>query len=266
MSDATEHPTLPLPDGPAEPVVRPRRRWPWVLLVVVVLIAALVVAAELVARAVLPGIVRGIVVDSLDLPATQQLDVEAAGVLLPQLIGGSLDELRLSSRSVSLQGITGAVQATASDVSLRGGEIGDAQGTVSVDEEQFAALVERSALPVDEVAFQTPDIVASGTVQVLGSAVPLSLTVTPGADAGELLLTPVSVSLGGLDLDVAQLADRLGSMAEGIAGTQRICIADRLPAGLTLTGLEISGTRAVAEFAVDGRIGTDAALQEPGSC
>lgn len=79
---AAEHPTLvipvPPPLGAAAPRTRPR--WPWVLLIVVVVLAVLVVAAELIARAVLPGVVRSIVVEQLDLPADQQLDVETQGL------------------------------------------------------------------------------------------------------------------------------------------------------------------------------------------
>jgi hypothetical protein len=94
--------------APGAQVRRRRARWPWVLLIVVAVIAALLVAAELVARAALPGIVRSLVVEELKLPADQQLDVEASGVLLPQLISGTLDELQLSSKQVTIGGITGS--------------------------------------------------------------------------------------------------------------------------------------------------------------
>ena len=128
-----EHPTLVIPGGD-QPHPPKRRRWPWVLLIVVVVLAALVVAGEFLARAVLPGIVRGVVIEQLDLPADQQLDVEATGVLLPQLIGGELDELRLSTESVDLGTITAAVDVTAIGVPLRGGDLTDAQGTVLIDQ------------------------------------------------------------------------------------------------------------------------------------
>ncbi|MES2866484.1 MAG: DUF2993 domain-containing protein, partial [Actinomycetota bacterium] len=58
-----------------------RARWPWVLLIIVLVVAVLAVAAEFIARAVLPGIVRGIVIEQLELPADQQLDVDASGIL-----------------------------------------------------------------------------------------------------------------------------------------------------------------------------------------
>ncbi|UJP11386.1 DUF2993 domain-containing protein [Microbacterium sp. KUDC0406] len=267
MSDTSAYHTLPLPDD-LVPAAQPKRRsrWPWVLLIVVVVLAALAVAAELVARAVVPGVVRSLVIENLDLPADQQLDVQTSGLLVPQLISGRLGRLDISSDSVEVGGITGAVDVTARGIPLGAGEIGSAAGTVTIAEDQFAALVEKSDLPIDEVTLDAPDVTVAGSVPVLGMSIPMSLTVTPGADAGELLLTPVSATLGGIDLDLAQLADRLGGIGSGLSETHRICIADQLPAGLVLTDLTIAGDTAVADVEVDGRIGIDPALQENGTC
>lgn len=243
-----------------------RARWPWVLLTVVLVVAVLVVAAEFVARAVLPGIVRGIVIEQLELPADQQLDVDASGVLLPQLIGGRLDELHLSTESATIGGITGAADVTAEGVPLRGGDLTDARGTVRINAEQFTALLATSELPIDDVAFAEPDVTVSGALPVLGFSVPVALTLTPGADAGELVLTPVSLQVAGATLNAQQIADRFGSIADQLTETQRICIADQLPAGLTVTDLAVDGDEVVVDVQVNGAIVTDQALQENGVC
>lgn len=268
---AAEHETLVIPgqnaSEPAEVAARPkRRRWPWVLLIVVVVLGLLVVAAEFIARAVLPGVVRSLVVDELDLPADQQLDVEADGILLPQLIGGTLDSLHLSTDSVTLEGITGAADVTATGVPLRGGDLGGASGTIRIDQTQFTALLADTDLPVDAVAFDAPNATVSGTIPVLGIDIPVSLTVTPGAVEGDLELTPVELSVGGLVIDAGQVGSTLGSLGETLTRTQQICIADQLPAGLTLTGLEIVGSEAVIDIDVNGAIVTDEALLEKGVC
>ena len=267
---AAEHPTLVIPgsttDQGADATPLKRPRWPWVLLVVVVVLALLVVAAELIARAVLPGVVRSIVVEQLDLPADQQLDVETQGLLLPQLIGGTLDTLRLSTDSVTLEGITGAADVTATGVPLRGGDLGGASGAIRIGQEQFTALLADTDLPVDSVEFAAPNATVSGSISVLGAAVPLSVTLTPGAVDGDLELTPVAASIGGLDIDLDRVASTFGSLGEGLTQPQRVCIADQLPAGLTLTGREIVDDAAVIDIDVNGAIVTDKALQEKGAC
>lgn len=260
-----EHPTLVIPDAaPAE--AASRRRWPWVLAIVVLVLAALVVAAEFIARAVLPGIVRGIVIEQLDLPADQQLAVEADGILLPQLIGGRLDRLDLSTDAVSFGGITAAVDVTALGVPLRGGELMSADGTVRIDQGEFTTLLMAADLPIDELAFAAPDVTASGSLDMLGIPVPVSLTVTPGADAGELLLTPVELRIAGIVLNAEEISQRFGKLAAEITGTQRICIADQLPAGLKISQVEISGTEAVIGIDVDPALTSDVALQSNGVC
>lgn len=281
MSD--DNPTLPYPDAAREhetlvipgnaaggasdaPVRRKRRRWPWVLLIVIVLLGLLVVAAELIARAVLPGVVRSLVIDELDLPADQQLDVEADGILLPQLISGTLDSLHLSTDSVTLEGITGAADVTATGVPLQGGDLAGASGTIRIDQDQFTALIADTDLPVDSVAFDAPNATVSGAVPVFGVDIPITLTVTPGAADGELELTPVELSVGGLVIDADRVGSTLGSLGDDLTQTQKICIANQLPAGLTLTGLEIVGSEAVIDIDVNGAIATDESLLEKGVC
>lgn len=265
-----EHPTLVIPGekqgADAGAPARRRARWPWVLLIVVVVLALLAVAAEAVARAVLPGVVRSIVIEQLDLPADQQLDVAADGILLPQLIGGRLDSLHLATDSVTLEGLTGAVDVTATGVPLHGGDLGGAEGTIRIDESQFTSILAKTDLPVDTVSLDAPNATVSGSVPVLGIPIPISLTATPGVAEGDLELTPVSLTIGGLEVDADQVGSSLGSLGAQLTDTQRVCIKDQLPAGLTLTGLEIEGSEAVIDVVVDGAIATDQALREKGAC
>jgi hypothetical protein len=106
----------------------------------------------------------------------------------------------------------------------------------------------------------------SGSIDLLGAAVPLSLTFTPGAVDGDLELTPVAASVGGLDIDLDKAGSILGPLGQRFTQPQRVCIADRLPAGLTLTGLEIVDGAAVIDIDVNGAIVTDASLQDKGVC
>lgn len=267
MSDG--QPTTPLPDLDAsasggQPVRR--RRWPRVVLAIVVVLVVLAVIAELIARAVVPGVVRTSVIEQLDLPADQQLEVEVTGLVLPQLIAGRLDELHLSSDQITIGGVTGSVDATATGVPVGGGDFDSAAGTIRIDQAQLTELLAASDLPIEKVTLQEPDVVLSGTLEVLTLQVPVGLTVTPGVEDGDLLFTVVSVSLGDGTIDLNQVTDWLEGTNAELSGPHRICIADRLPAGITLTDLQVDGDEAVIDIDVDGRIATDEKLLENGSC
>ena len=45
-----------------------------------------------------------------------------------------------------------------------------------------------------------------------------------------------------------------------------LCVAQYLPAGVTLSGVTVEGEVLVADFEVDGRITTDPALRANGTC
>lgn len=250
----------------ARPRSRRRRRWPWVLLIAFVLIGGLLVAAEAAARSIVPGVVRAAVLTKAHLPADQKLDVDIPGILVPQLISGTLDELRLSSDAVTFGGVSGAVDVTATRVPIGGGALGPVEGSLSIAQDQFAQLVTAADLPLTGVALKGANATLQSEVTVLGRPIPVALTVTPGAQDGDVLLTPVSAALGGAEIDLQRLADTLGAAGEKLAAPQRLCIADRLPRGVTLTGLHVEGSRAVVDFAADGRITVDPALRENGTC
>ncbi|MGN8027312.1 LmeA family phospholipid-binding protein [Microbacterium sp. 22242] len=253
---------------PAEHRVTRRRRarWPWVLVAVVIVLAGLVVGGEFVARAMVAQQVRSQVISALALPADQQLDVTVDGIVLPQLIAGRLDGLHISSKRVALGPITGAVSVDAAGVPIRGGDLRSATGTIRIDAAQLETIVKSTSMPVDTVTLEGKDVKASGTATVLGAAVPLSVTLTPGAEGGELTLTPTSVSIGSVTLDPSDDSSPFARVLKPVFSTQKVCIADRLPAGVHLSGLRVDGDSLLASFAADGAITADRRLQALGSC
>lgn len=245
---------------------RRRPRWPWIVLVIVLVLGALIAAGELVARAVVPNTIRSLVISNLDLPADQQLDVQVPGLMLPQLISGTLDEVKLASDAVTIGGISGSARVTATDVPVSGGALGAAKGTVAIDQDEFSSLLAASQLPITRIALTAPNATIEGELELFGRQIPVGLTVTPAAADGDLLLTPVSLMFNGAAVDLDAVSGLAGAAGAAITQPQRICIADRLPAGITLTGLRIEGSRAVADIAADGRIAVDQALLDPGTC
>lgn len=269
-----DHPTVPLPpvaeqssDATPAPSTRTRRRWPWVLGVAIVLLAGAVVGAEFLARGLVTDTIRAEVLKAMSLPDDQQLEVDARGIMLPQLIGGSLDDVRLSSNSVSFAGLTGAVDIEVKGVPLRGGPLQSATGSVRLDESQFTTLVAKADLPmVEKIDVDAPNVTALGSFSLFGAQIPLSLTLVPGVIDGDLTVEPVSATVAGAEFDMRQLRDQFGSIADGLTETRRICIADQLPAGIRITDLDVQGDDIVAYLSADGEIASDPALRANGTC
>lgn len=261
-------PTGPLPAlSPSEEIViRRRPRWPWLTAGAIILVAALAVGGEFVARGLVASSARERVITALDLPADQQLDVQTSGVVLLQLIGGRLDSLHLSSDQVALGPLAGAAAVDLKGVPLHGGEMEEARGALRLTAAQFADVAKTTGLPIHDVALSPPDLTATGEVSMLGVKVPLSATITPGAEGGQLTLKPVSARIGSLQLDADAIRSRFGSVADGLVRTQRICIADRIPAGLRLAAVEVTADAVVVGIEADGAIGMDPALREKGTC
>jgi hypothetical protein len=264
--------TEPLPDDmlPAPPPPRRRRAWPWIVAfaIVAVLAVAAWFAAEAIARQIVTGVVRDQVRTQLALPADQEIDVEIAGAVLPQLIGGSLDELTIASDDVTLGEVTGDVTVIAHDVAVRGsGEMSGATATVSLDQAQLQTLLATiDEFPADTVALDAPNVTMSLDLTLFGAAIPVGVALTPSAAEGEIVLTPASLQLGGSEVTADALRDQFGRLSDAVLQDWNVCVAQYLPAGVTLTGVEVDGTLLVADFDVDGAFATDLALQENGTC
>lgn len=243
-----------------------RRRWPWVLLVVIVLLGALAVASELVTRAIVPSIVQGQISSALNLAEGQELTAEVPGIVLPQVIAGRLDELHVTSEEATIGGITVALEGTATGVSVSTGEMASASGVARITQEEFLRVLAESDLPLEDLSFDDGVITLSGGVAVLGFTIPISVGVEAAIDDGTLLLQPTTFQIAGIAGDARALADRLGAAGTALAGPYPVCLDDRLPAGLTLTSIEVGSGSTEVDFVLDGRITVDAALQQPGTC
>lgn len=274
MSRGDAQPTTPLPEWavPAgEPVRRRRRVWPWLLSLLVV--AGLAVVAwfvgEAVARDLVERTVREQVISYLALPSDQEVDVEVVGTVLPQLIVGTLDDLRIASDDVTIGPLTGDVDVRAQGVPIRGdADLDAASGSVTLDAVQLETLLRSlEGFPASgEVTIDQPDVRFSTDISVFGVGVPVTVAVLPAAAEGDLALTPSALSVGGAELTADGVREQFGSLADPVLRTWTICIAGDLPAGVTLTELRVEGDRLTGEFAVDPGIIRDPALQADGTC
>ena len=274
MTVGDTQPTQPLPDwttAPPEPAPRRRRHvWPWIVAAVIVIGLAIAAwfVAEWMARGLVERTIREQVISHLALPADQEVDVTVEGAVIPQLIAGTLDDVTVSSDDVSIGEITGDVTVHAQGIAIRGDASAEsATATVRLDESQVKALLSGvDGLPVDSLGLAAPDVTMSTELTFLGLSVPLSVALTPSAVDGEIVLTPSQLQLAGADVSAADLRDRFGSLADAVLKDWTVCIAEYIPAGMTLTGIAVEGDQVVADVDIDGRMISDPALQQNGTC
>lgn len=252
--------------APAQHARRRRRRWPWVLLTVVVVLALLAAAAEILARTLAPTIIRDRVVAALDLPADQQIEVHTQGFHLGQLIGGRLSSVRLSTDSLSLGGLTGSLEATASGVPLDGSAIDEIAGALRMSPDQLLALLSQAELPLEEVRFDEGLITLAGEIRVLGIGIPIAISVEPGIAEGNIALSPSAFELGSMRLEADQLIEQLGSAGAALAGPFPVCLADRMPRAIELQWIDVATDLVEIGFRIDGAITVDPVLRQPGTC
>lgn len=259
------------PSGRSVTVDAPRRRRGRGLLVLVailVVVAVLVVVAELVARQVVPGMIRTAVAEQLALPAEHPIDVEVDGILLPQLLTGALDQVRIASRDVAVGPVGGDVRVEARGVPIRGDAPAEgATAEVRMTPEQLRTLLATiDGFPAETVGLAAPNVTASGEFEVLGATIPVGVAFAPSVAEGDLVLTPAEGTIGEASVTADQLRGQLFGLLDPLLEDRRVCIAEHLPAALTLQSIEVAGDELVAGFDIDGGILADPALREPGTC
>ncbi|MGB4778078.1 DUF2993 domain-containing protein [Microbacterium sp.] len=293
MSD--ENPTQPLPDPRAQWVLstdaeasasaplaprapKPRRRWPWIVavLIVVVLIAGAWFAGEVIARGIVERTIREQLISNLDVPADQQFDIDIPGPILPQLIVGSLGSVTISSDDVPLSdgvsggsdgGLTADVTVHAQDVPIRGGDWSGGIATVRLDEAQLRTLLGQvEGFPADTVSIDAPDVAADFELRLFGLTVPVGVSLIPSAAGGDIVLTPSALRVAGTEVSSDALRQQFGAITSTVLRDWNVCIADRLPRAVELTSIDVRREWVEAQFEIDSTILTDPAAQAKGSC
>jgi len=276
-----DQPTQPLPDpraqwvlssdgGSSRPAARRKRRWPWLvsLLIVIVLAIGAWFAGDAIARSIVEQTIRQQTITQLSLPADQQVDVEVDGPVLLGLIVGSLGEVRVASDDVPLGRLTADVAVMAQDVPIHGaGDWSGAYATATLDETQLQALLATlEDFPADTVEIDAPDIAVTFQLNALVTTVPVGVALMPRAENGELILSPSSLRIADAEISAESIVQQFGAIASTVVRDWDVCIAQYLPAALTLTGVQVDPAAVVVDFEIDSSILSDASARENGTC
>lgn len=253
MSDDT--PTAAVPDeqpaAAAGASPKRKRRW-WIPVVVVVGVLALLAAGGLVADAAVAASIKAGVrtqfIQTFGLPEDAQVDVGiGGGLVLPQLATGKLAQVSVSAPNFTLQKLAGSLQIQATGVATTGtGSADSLDVAYRIPQTSFSALASQFGTSGSDVtvSLQGQELTFTSQVSVLGVSVPVGVGVTPGAANGAITFTVSSISVGNAHYTADQLKNdpNFSALASFIGQPTSVCVADQLPANLTLTGVSVDGT------------------------
>lgn len=258
--------------GPQPAAQAPRRRrwWLWALSAIGVLIA-LVAVAEVTLRAILPGIISDSLRDALSLTEDHPVDVTLHGSAAWYALGANIGPVEARVPDAYLvEGLRGTLDLRAERVpfNVSTGQIAGGAATLTVDRDQLPQAIQLITQGVaDSGEVRSGQLLVSRTVDALGMSLELSVVLGIEVEDGEVTVDPRSVGAAGFDLTAEDISARTGGALDGLVRPHTLCVRDRMPAGVTLTDIDLSSTGAVRlSAAFDPAVLSDPAKLEPGVC
>ncbi len=197
-------------------------------------------------RSYAEGLIKQEISDNLPETVTGDVRVSISGIsVIAQYLSGSFDRVALTAPELVVDGVPASVQVVATQVPVdQDKPVGDVRGIVDLDQAALNALLSSSQTadaPDAKLVLGDGEVGYTGSLSLLGFPIGYEATATPTAVADSLLFTPSSAKLtgGGGNLDAGELLSL-------IVGQQpiRVCVAQYLPEGVTLAGVNVTPERA----------------------
>ncbi len=266
--------TKPLPvQREAAAPKKKRRRWPWVLggilIVLGILLTIAVIVAERYAKDYARDYIKDRIIAVLGIEPGTPVTVDIGdGSVLLQALAGKLNQIDVTADQVSFGILSGAATVHAEGVPLDQNEPVEAlEITFAVAEGDVEALAGNlSGAQLESILLEEPEIVASTAFNVFGFQIPVGMGIEPSAEDGKIVFTPTSIRLGDENYTAEELRDTFGGFAEQLLRQQSFCVAENLPAALTIVDVDVVEKDLVVKIDGDGAAlgGTD--LSTPGTC
>ena len=216
------------------------KRWAVVLVVLAVLGGVL----ELSLRAVIPSAIEGGARLALRVPQTEAVTVDTEGSMLLNALRWRISDVTVTADGVPLaEDVTARATLEVGSMPLfpAFGKLRDGTASFAVPPEQLDGMVRIVSRGLaDWGEMRDGELVGGGVLTDQQFDLPYSPAfeipyegaVGLGVEAGEIVVTPSDV--------IVQDQGPVGAFLAGAMSEPRsICFADRLPAGVTLTGIEV---------------------------
>jgi hypothetical protein len=256
---------------PPEPKVR--RRWiGWLIAlgVVVVLLVVGFFVGENVARGYASDRIHDELVTAFDLEADHPMDIDlGGGSLLLQAASGTVDAVDIAIDAVPLGDLTGDITLAATGIPLDTTlPVDTLAATATVDQQNVQMLRDYlSGVELDSITLGDGVIDVATTVDAVFVTLPVSAEIEPSAQDGDIVFTPKSVTLNGAVVSIDEiLAGPLASVASKFLGAQSFCVAEYLPAAITLDDVTVTSDDLVLSFTGDNVALGGSGLSTKGTC
>jgi hypothetical protein len=253
-----------------------RRRWPWVLLIVFLVLAMLLVVAFFIAekyvREYAENYARQQIVNVLALPEDTPVRVTLGeGSIILQALSGAIREVHVEADGVTFGELTGDAQITATKVPLDDTKPVDTLDiTMTIAEENVRTLAgSLSGLELSSIELQDGIIAIGSEFNIFNIIrIPVAVDLAPAAKDGAITFDPVTIYLGEDPISVADLRNspEFSSLAGDLLRTQTVCVANSLPQALTVVGVQVVGSDLVVKVDGDGTPLSGPGLSTMGVC
>lgn len=245
-------------------------RWLKVSLALVVSVGVLAGAGELILRAIVPHIVASSVRESLHIPKSHEVDVQVSGSALLNALTGATGRVEVEVPDAPIaDGVTATLSLEADRVpfAVTSGEMSNARATMFVPAEKLGPVISFLTSGVADSGKTSGDsLVVGKKIEAFGFSVELEATLHLSVENGDVRVVPEGLSAVGFDLSAEQLASATGGLLDPLLEPRVVCVADRLPAGITPRDITIAPSGARVQVNVSDDFLSNPAKQELGSC
>jgi len=276
VDDADEDYELP-PGLEARDVPRPSRIGRAIGTIVMLgilfgLIFGAVYAANSLSKDAVTGLLAGKLKTAFAVADEDQIDIQfGSGLFIIQAIKGTLEDVEITVAGAVVGPLTGDLAISAKGVPVdQSGPADTLSVGILLDSENVQKLSGKFS-PNKRVALTVTDglVSAKSSIKGPGGSVPIVVSYATAAEKGKLVLRPQTITVGksGKEYTVKQFrASAYGTVGRDLSKKRTVCVANLLPAPLTLTEASASSTGFL--LVADGTKVqlSGATLSAPGSC